>query len=126
MSNSKYKIGNFIAYLLLNNEDLTNIVSDNVYPIIAPDDATGDIITYQRRDSVNKYVQQAIYSKECDIYIAVISESYNRSIQILELIDDILEGNHSVDGVAFRCVVTGSEEGFSDNKYYQVIKINIK
>ena len=118
---SKFKIGTNIRQWLLASTSITEKVGDRIYPIVAPMDTTGTFIVYQRDEYSKEYTKYGVYSEVCKVYITVISESYDESQEIAELIDTELEGSR--DGYQIKLI--DSTEEAVENKYIQVLLFKI-
>lgn len=124
---TKFSITTDIRKLLVANTGLTSMVGSNIYPLIAPEAVTGDTVLYYR-DSYNKeQVQMGVYNDNCRVFICVVSDNYDRSIQIAENINDIIEGEHlNKDGYKYTCNLVDSTEDYEDKKYLQILLFQIK
>jgi hypothetical protein len=119
---SKFKAGTLIRNILKSNADILELVGDNIFPLIAPKDTVGDIIVYQRDKYSKEYTNMGVSSQQCLVNVGVISDDYDRSQELAELINDALEGSH--DGNRIR--LTDSTEDYADGKYLQVLVFSIE
>lgn len=118
---SKFKITNLVRSLLLENEEIKSLVCDKVYPIIAPADTVGDFLVYQREQYSKVRTNMGFFST-CRVYVDAVSDNYDNSQQLAELIDATLEGVHGDVTIQME----DSTEDFQDGKYIQVLLFNIK
>lgn len=81
---SKISIAKELRPKLLAVENLTAMVGDNIFPLYAPEDTTGDFILYQRTKG-GSYVNQMDISIEwCEVTFNVVSGGYGKSVEIAE------------------------------------------
>lgn len=118
---SKFRIGTNIRQWLLSSNSITAKVGDKIYPIVAPKDTTGTFILYQRDEYSKDYTKMGVYSEKCKVIITIVSDSYDESQEIAELIDDELEG--SKEGFIIKLI--DSTEEAVENKFIQVLLFQI-
>lgn len=124
---NKFKITTDIRNLLISNTGLTEMVGANIYPIIAPENTTGDVILYYRDEYSKEYTSgNLIVNENCKIFIAIISDDYDRSIAITEMVNDTIEGVHlDKNNYTYNCRLIDSTEDFEDKKYIQILLFQI-
>lgn len=122
----KWYIGNTIRDILLSNEELVNDVNSNIYPIVAAENTDGDFIVYSRIKYAKTSVKMGVYQDECQVAITVVSDDYDKSIDIASKIDNTLSGQHKIDGVKIRIILVDSSETFEDNKYEQTLIFSVE
>ena len=108
----KWYIGSWIRAKLLN-------ITNNVFPVVAPENSKGDIIVY-RRTSIERSQSHIGYYE-----VAIISDSYDRTAEIAEQVDDAMSGTFNEDGKRFVSHISGGYEDFQDGKYYNIITFKI-
>jgi len=133
---SKFTITKELYSLLNSNTGLTSYVGENIYPIVAPqkDDSGNEIkecIVYYREKYSKEYIQNNIVVNEkCHITFVIVSSSYFKSIKIVELVNEIIEGVHQNEsGYNYQCRLIDSDEnviGVNNDKYIQVVTFEIK
>jgi len=125
---SKIGITTDLRLLLLENEDLRALVNTNIFPIIAPEDTTGSCIFYFRDGGKNDYsMNDIIINQNVIVTFAAMSEDYDISVSIGELIDIIIEGTHiNRDGYKYKCKLIKSAEDLIDKKYFQLLQFEIR
>ena len=127
MNNTKFNITTDIRKLLTANTGLTANVSSRIYPIVAPEGTVGDMVLYYRDQYSKEYTQMGIYSENCKVFLAIVSDNYDKSIQIVQLVNDIIEGVHTDSkGEKYECRLMDSTEDFQDFKYLQILLFEIK
>ena len=118
---SKFKIGTKIREWLLASSSITEKVGDKIYPILAPLNTTGSFIIYQRDEYSKDYTKFGVHSEKRKVFITVVSETYDESQEIAELLNNELEGLR--DGFTIR-LIDSTEEAI-DNKFLQVLLFQI-
>ena len=115
----KWKIGSWLRTKLLD-------ITTNVFPVVAPENTKGDVIVY-RRSSLERSQSHIGYYEDTVYYdIVIISDSYDRSAEIAEKVDDALSGNFADEaGKRFVSNISGGYEDYQDGKYYNVITFKI-
>ena len=114
----KWYIGSWIRNKLID-------VCTNVFPVVAPENAKGDVIVY-RRTSIERSQSHIGYYEDTVYYeVAIISDSYDRAAAIAEQVDDAMSGTFNEDGKRFVSHISGGYEDFQDGKYYNMIQFKI-
>lgn len=119
---SKFKAGTLIRNILKSNLEILGMVGDNILPLVAPKSTAGDIIIYWRDKYSKEYSNMGVASQKCEVNVVAISDDYDRSQDLAELINDSLEGTHG----DYRIRLSDSTEGFEDGKYIQVLVFSIE
>ena len=123
---NKFSITTDIRKLLLQDAELSILVGTNIFPVIAPEDTTGDIIVYYRHQYSKQYAGDIEVLDTCKIFFAIVSDNYDRSIKIAQTVNNIIEGTHyNSDNYGYKCHLADSTEDFSDKKYIQILLYNI-
>lgn len=125
-SYQKWFIGNDIRAILLDNEDIINQVDTNIFPIIAPENTTGDFIVYSRTKYSKNAVKMGVYQDECEVAVVGISDNYDDAISLASKIDNALSGMHNLNGVKLQITLADSTETFEDDKYIETLVFTIK
>ena len=125
-SYQKWFIGNDIRAILLDNEDIINQVDTNIFPIIAPENTTGDFIAYSRTKYSKNAVKMGVYQDECEVAVVGISDNYDDAISLASKIDNALSGMHNLNGVKLQITLADSTETFEDDKYIETLVFTIK
>lgn len=127
MSFPKFSITKEIRSILINDEIINEMVGNNIYPLIALENTKGDCILYYRDGYGKDYTSFGNYNDNCKVFIAIVSENYDRSISIAERIDEILEGEHlNINNNVYECYLADSTEDYEDKKYIQILLYKIK
>lgn len=115
----KWKIGSWLRTKLLG-------ITTNVFPVVAPENTKGDVIVYRRTNLERSQSHIGYYQDTVYYDIVIISDSYDRSAEIGERVDDALSGNFAdEDGKRFVSNISGGYEDYQDGKYYNVITFKI-
>lgn len=115
----KWKIGSWLRTKLLD-------ITTNVFPVVAPENTKGDVIVYRRTNLERSQSHIGYYQDTVYYDIVIISDSYDRSAEIGEKVDDALSGNFAdEDGKRFVSNISGGYEDYQDGKYYNVITFKI-
>lgn len=120
---SKFSITTDIRKLLINDSNLKLLIGNKIYPLFAPDNTTGDFIIYYRDEYTKEYATRGIITNEsCKIWVAIVSDNYDKSIQIVELVNSIIDGYHNDKmGNEYQCRLADSTEDSADKKYIQIL-----
>ena len=121
---SKFKITTKVRAALLATSEITDIVGNKVFPVVAPKDTEGDFIIYQRDEYSKDYTKMGICEQKCRVYVNAISDYYDRSQELAYQINESLEGLHP--DLEMDVKLVDSTEDFEDNKYIQVLLFDIK
>ena len=120
------QIGKIIKKLLLSNEQLKSYIGDKVYPLIADTSTTYPFIIYRRSAIVNSSSKDdADESVNVEIYI--VSERYDESISIAELVRSTLEHRKGkfedlyIDDI----IITDASESYEGDAFVQYLTITI-
>lgn len=116
--NRKWKIGSWVRAKLLD-------VCPNVFPVVAPENAKGDIIVYRRTLIDRSECHSGYYLDTVTYEVAIISDSYDKAAEIGEQVDDAMSGTFNEDGKRFVSRISGGYEDFQDGKYYNIITFKI-
>lgn len=124
---TKFSITTDIRKLLIENVELQSIINNNIFPILAPEGTTGDFIIYYRDKYGKEYTNYGVSNEHCTVWIGAISDNYDRSQRIAELINEATEGKHkNTSGYDYECRLLDSTEDFEDKKYIQILVFEIK
>lgn len=119
-----FKITTEIRSILLASGEITAVIEEKVFPIIAPENTAGDFIVYQRDGFKQEYTQMGIASQRPLVNVTAVSDNYDRSQDLASLIYDTLSGDFRDPDITIR--LEDSTEDFIDNKYIQILQFSIK
>lgn len=120
---SPFKVTNELRELLLGNPDITALVGENIYPIIAPADTTGNFIVYQRDGYKEQGTKTGVAWRRPLVNIACVSSNYEDSQNIARLVCDCLCGDFEEPYMHIE--LEDSTEDFDSKKYIQLIQFSI-
>lgn len=119
-----FKITTEIRSILLASGEITAVIEEKVFPIIAPENTAGDFIVYQRDGFKQEYTQMGIANQSPLVNVTAVSDNYDRSQNLASLIYDTLSGDFRDPDITIR--LEDSTEDFIDNKYIQILQFSIK
>ena len=123
----KWRAGEYLREILLSNAEVVGMVGEHIYPCIAPEDTLGDFIVYNRSKYTREYTKFGLNADVARVDITAISEHYDNSLDLAELIDQVLSGEHTSDnGLRLTFKLHDSNEGFEDFKYFQTLTFDIE
>lgn len=114
----KWYIGSWLRSKLID-------ITANVFPVVAPENTKGDVIVYRRTNLERSQSHIGYYEDTVYYDIVIISDSYDRSAEMGEKVDDALSGTFIEDGKRFVSHISGGYEDYQDGKYYNVITFKI-
>lgn len=123
-ADKKFTIITEVVKILRSSEDLAAMIGTKIFPIIAPEGTPGDFVSYQRdgmdleRSKMGPSLQRSYF------YINVVSDDYDRSLKIADIIYDALDGEWQNPDMCIR--LTGYAEDYIDKKYLQVLQFSIQ
>lgn len=121
---SKFKATTIMRTLLLEDDRITKLISDKIFPLVAAENTEGDFIIYQRDEYSREYDKMSITSQKCRVFFNAVSDKYIISQEIAYLIDDILSGYWEDHELNIKLV--DSKEEFEAGKYIQVLLFEIE
>ena len=122
----KWYIGSFIRAMLLDDQDVVALWGDKIFPLVAPENTEGDFLLYARAHYSRETVKMGVYEDDCQVELTIVSDVYDRALDIVATVDDTLVGTHEVEGFRFYVELIDSSEDFIDNKYVEKIIYRIK
>lgn len=124
--NRLYLATTFCRQTLLKDEALRALIGENIFPCVANDDVNGDFIVIRRSQYERGRVKQGITSNTIILEVSIVSEHYDRSIQIAEALDLCLESDVLfVEGEDYLYKLVGGTEDYEDYKYIQTLEYEL-
>lgn len=123
-ASSKFKVTKEIRAILLSDPAITSIIGDRIFPIVADKNTEGDFIIYQREKYSKKRTKMGVYQQECLVYVNAVSEDYDRSQELAELINESLEGVFTDPDMDIK--LEDSSEDYEAGKYIQILLFSIE
>ena len=130
-SNRKWRSAQWVRTQLLSSEDLRVLVGEKIFPLIAPEGTEGDFITVTRTAYGREYDKTGDAHSITTVTVLCVSDDYDRSLQLAEFVDAVLDGGRNGDiGKIFGSSSTSatldtSEEYFLDGKIVQSLTFAI-
>lgn len=122
----KWWLGADISAILSSSAELVEIVGEDIYPLVAPENTDGSFIVYRRSKYTREYGKAGLVDDKARAEIMIVSDNYETSCEIASIVDDILTGeHHSEEGYTLSFQLYDSEEGFEDLKYTQLLIFDV-
>ena len=123
-ADKKFKIITEVVKLLRESEELAAMVGPKIFPIVAPEGTVGDFVSYQRDGLDIESSKMGTALQRSYFYINVVSDDYDRSLDIADTIYDTLEGDFVNPDM--RIHLTDYTEDYVDKKFLQVLQFSIQ
>lgn len=123
-ADKKFKIITEVVKLLRESEELAAMVGPKIFPIVAPEGTVGDFVSYQRDGPDIESSKMGTALQRSYFYINVVSDDYDRSLDIADTIYDTLEGDFVNPDMRIR--LTDYTEDYVDKKFLQVLQFSIQ
>jgi hypothetical protein len=78
------KIGETIYNILSNDIDVTEIVGNKIYPLVADVGTTFPFIVYKKSSYVPEYTKDGISKKNAIVEITIASDNYKQGVDIAD------------------------------------------
>lgn len=113
---------------LLSVDIIKSVVNNKVYPLIASLNTTFPYIVFQRTSTpyTNK---DNVYQDNVNIEIIAVSDNYDKSVELAELIRNELEGKRNITIEDFRITsikLVDTSESYSNDAYLQSLTFNFR
>ena len=123
-ADKKFTIITEVVKILRSSEDLAAMIGTKIFPIIAPEGTPGDFVSYQRDGMDLEWSKMGPSLQRSYFYINVVSDDYDRSLKIADIISDALDGEWQNPDLCIR--LTDYAEDYIDKKYLQVLQFSIQ
>lgn len=113
---------------LLSTDNIKSVVNNKVYPLIAPLNTNFPYIVFQRT-STPYNTKDNIYQDNVNIEIITVSDNYDKSVALAELIRNELEGKRNITVEEFRIAsikLIDTSESYSNDAYLQSLTFNFR
>lgn len=113
---------------LLSVDNIKSVVNNKVYPLIAPLNTNFPYIVFQRT-STPYNSKDNVYQDNVNIEIIAVSDNYDKSVALAELIRNELEGKRNITVEEFRISsikLIDSSESYSNDAYLQSLTFNFR
>ena len=115
----KWYFGNYLRDILMADSAISEAIDTKIFPLVAPENTEGDFILYGRKAYTRDRNQMGVHSDNATIEITIVSEVYDNALWLASQVDNILEGQHQVEGIRFQVELADSNEEFQENKYVE-------
>lgn len=124
---SSISAGIAISDMLKGSQQVADMVT-NIYSVVAEERATLPYIVYRRVSIDERAVKSPMYCDTATIEVLCYAASYPQSVELAELAREALDGQRwTGDGLTVRsCRLADSDEGWTDDAYFQRLLFNIK
>lgn len=123
-ADKKFTMITGVVKLLRDSSALAEMIGTKIFPIIAPEGTPGDFIAYQRDGMDIEWTKMGPSLQRSYFYINVVSDDYDRSLKIADIVYDALEGEWQNPDMQIR--LTDYVEDYVDKKYLQVLQFSIQ
>lgn len=113
---------------LLSVDSIKSVVNNKVYPLVASLNTTFPYIVFQRTSTAYS-TKDNIYQDNVNIEIIAVSDNYDKSVALAELIRNELEGKRNITVEGFRIAsikLIDSSESYSNDAYLQSLTFNFR
>ena len=117
-----FAITSTLRTLMLQDEAIKSMVDNRIFPLIAPKETEGDFILYQRDGYSTDETKMGVYRHQVLVFLNVVSDNYDRSQEIANLIYNCLVGSYDTMEISLE----DSTEDITDKKFIQVLLFKIK
>lgn len=121
---NKFKITTLIKDILLADSNIQSLVGDDIHPLVASTDTSGDFIVYQRDGYKQEHTNMGVSRQIPIVFINAVSTDYDRSQEIASLIYEALQGDFT--NPIMRIRLEDSTEDYDDGKYIQILQFSIE
>lgn len=121
----KYKLwdsATIVRRRLLESPELRQMVGSRIHPVISPEGTSGDRIVVVRTQYGRERTKAGYYSDVCRVAVVVYSASYDRGVQIMQTVDEVLDGDWDGGGGLMQertAPMVDSEEDWEAGYYIQ-------
>lgn len=124
MKKGLFDITTEVRSILISDNTVKSLVGDKMFPVFAPQYTDGDFIIYFRDKYEIDRNKMGITEQQCNVYLGVISNDYDRGQMIAESVFQALEGTFANPDMTIHLI--DSTEDSVDGKYLQLLLFNIK
>ena len=118
-----FDIGKELTTIILQNDEITALINDKLFPLVANAGTTFPFIVY-RRSSFSPRGNKDELSEVVGVELAIISNTYSTSVNLANLVADTLLNVSDNDVIDYIKIVNMWED-FSEDTFIQKISIDI-
>lgn len=121
-------IGKVIKDILYHDEALSNLVKNQVFPLIAEEKTTFPFIVYRRNSIRKASTKDYVNDEAASVEVVIASDKYAQSVEIAEKVRFVLEHggydgeNFSVDNIT----LSNASEQYMQNTYIQTLTFDVE
>lgn len=125
--NNSLLIGKKIKSILSSNSDLLTKVNGQIYPLLANQSTKYPFIVYSRDSVTAEYCKDGNYQDTVGITIIVVSDNYEESVDIANLVRESFELLTLEDDDIYiaESLLSGVSESTQEDAYIQRITFNL-
>lgn len=114
------KIGETVYNILSTDIEVTNVVGNKIFPLVADTNTTFPFIIYRKNSYVPEYTKDGISKKSATVEIVIASDKYNIGV---DLADKVFKAISAKDR-KFR--LQNNTEDFIEDTFIQTLIYNIE
>lgn len=122
ISKEKLTVGLYARVRLIENETISRLVKQRIYPSVAPKDSPSPFIVYERDSYMTESNKMSVHMEMAEIVYEVVSDDYDTGLEVALAIRETLQGRHG--GFTFDLI--GSVEFYKEEKFRQQLLFTIK
>ena len=117
-----FKVGKELTSILLSSTDITNIIDNRVFPLVANAGTSFPFIVY-RRSGYKPYSDKDYTDEVARVELAILSDNYIDGVQLADIVSDALEKKQTdtIDNIT----IDDSSEEYNNDTYIQKINLII-
>ena len=120
------EIGKHIVSILQDNQELTQMVQNKIFPLIAENETTFPFIIYKRSNIQPNYTKDLHSGDTVMVDITCFAIDYFQSLKIAQKVRDSFELQHKkIEGVRTIHLLSASED-YAENAYSQNLSFNFQ
>lgn len=119
-----WNAGTEVRKALLSSDKLKAKVKSAVSPLIAKEGTKFPFIVYQKSGGWYEYNKDSVTGANVTVDIIIFSDTYEEMVEVSDMVDDAMYSYFTNCGSVPR--LTGSDENFQDDVYYQTMTFQFK
>lgn len=130
--NRKWRTAEWVRSQLLGCDELTDLVGEKIFPLVAPENTPGDYIIVYRSAYGRERDKTGDTASRAYVTVLCLASEYDRSLKIAELVDAVLDGGRNDEvGKCFgsqseaTASLDASEEALTDGMFLQSLTFEI-
>ena len=122
------QVGKVIFDILSNDPQVTQRVNSKIFPLVAENNTTFPFIVYKRTGiEPQTSKDRMIHREETNVDVIIISDTYNDSIEVADLVKTALTGKNGIfSGISVKDIeFIDASEDFQDETFIQNLTFKI-